>query len=145
MLVLATTVFGLSFVTYGADVLPFFAGAVSCSGSPRDFGCALVLRLGPASEWLVWPVPALLSPFPGFYPLVDVATVDAVDFEPAAPSYVFEGIARIVAGGTVSGIVAGGAAALAVVYIFWPAAISRASIIHAQRPASSPGTAPERC
>ena len=33
-------------------------------------GAALVLRLGPAAEWFVWPIPALLSPFAGvFYPL----------------------------------------------------------------------------
>ena len=33
------------------------------------FGSAVVLRLGPASEWFVWPIPALISPFAGvFYP-----------------------------------------------------------------------------
>ena len=31
---------------------------------------ALVLRLGPSAEWLIWPIPALISPFAGvFYPL----------------------------------------------------------------------------
>ena len=39
---------------------------------------AMVLRLGPASEWLVWPIPALLSPFVGvFYPLSTLPPLDA--------------------------------------------------------------------
>ena len=33
-------------------------------------GSAVVLRFGPASEWLIWPIPAVLSPFAGvFYPV----------------------------------------------------------------------------
>ena len=33
-------------------------------------GAAIVLRLGPASEWLIWPIPTLVSPFAGvFYPV----------------------------------------------------------------------------
>ena len=38
----------------------------------------MVLRLGPASEWLVWPIPALLSPFAGrVLPAQRAARLDA--------------------------------------------------------------------
>ena len=30
-------------------------------------GSAMVLRLGPASEWFLWPMPALIAPFAGVY------------------------------------------------------------------------------
>ena len=45
----------------------------------------MVLRLGPAAEWFVWPIPALLSPFAGvFYPLATLPRVDARRLAPAA-------------------------------------------------------------
>ena len=59
----------------------------------------IVLRLGPASEWLIWPIPTLVSPFAGvFYPIsVLPAWMQAVArFLP--PSYVFEGMRAVVAG-----------------------------------------------
>jgi ABC-2 type transport system permease protein len=67
------------------------------------FGVAVVLRLGPAAEWLIWPIPALLSPFVGvFYPLATLPRwmQDIAHILP--PSYVFEGMRAVVQGGTVS-------------------------------------------
>jgi len=60
---------------------------------------ALVLRLGPASEWLVWPLPALLSPFACvFYPLsVLPHWMRAVAYA-LPPSYVFEGMRTVLSG-----------------------------------------------
>ncbi len=60
---------------------------------------AMVLRLGPASEWLVWPIPALLSPFCGvFYPLAVLpAWMHAISYLLPA-SYVFEGMRSLVLG-----------------------------------------------
>ena len=52
---------------------------------------AMVLRLGPASEWLVWPIPALLSPFVGvFYPLSTLPAWMRAVGHLLPPSYVFE-------------------------------------------------------
>src|SRR3546814_4180345 len=60
---------------------------------------AMVLRLGPASEWLVWPIPALLAPFAGvFYPLSTLPTWMQWVGHLLPPSYVFEGMRAIVAG-----------------------------------------------
>jgi len=63
------------------------------------FASSMVLRLGPASEWMVWPLPALLSPFVGvFYPLATLpAWMHAVS-RVLPPSYVFEDMRAIVAG-----------------------------------------------
>ncbi len=105
MLVLATLVFGLSFASLGAMLLPFvlvlflFGVALGVAAS------AMVLRLGPASEWLVWPLPALLSPFVGvYYPLATLpAWMQAVG-RVLPPSYVFEGMRALVRGEPFSGL-----------------------------------------
>ena len=63
-------VFGLSFFVYGAVLVPFLLVLFLFGIALGILGSAIVLRLGPASEWFVWPIPALLSPFAGvFYPL----------------------------------------------------------------------------
>ena len=60
---------------------------------------AMVLRLGPASEWLVWPIPALLSPFVGvFYPLSTLPSWMRGVGHLLPPSYVFEDMRAVVAG-----------------------------------------------
>ena len=59
----------------------------------------MVLRLGPASEWLVWPIPAVLSPFVGvFYPLTTLPMWMQAVGKVLPPSYVFEGVRALVAG-----------------------------------------------
>ena len=61
---------------------------------------AMVLRLGPASEWLVWPIPALLSPFAGvFYPLSTLPAWMRGIGRLLPPSYVFEAMRSVVGGG----------------------------------------------
>ena len=65
MLVLATLVFGLSFFSLGLMLIPFVLVLFLFGVALGIFASAMVLRLGPASEWLVWPMPALLSPFVG--------------------------------------------------------------------------------
>jgi len=134
MLVLATTVFGLSFVTYGLLFFPFLLVLFLFGIALGVFGCALVLRLGPASEWLVWPVPALLSPFAGvFYPLSTLPLWMQWISRLLPPAYVFEGMRRIVAGKAVSGLSLAGAAALAVAYIFLACRYFASVYHHAQR------------
>jgi ABC-2 type transport system permease protein len=65
-------------------------------------GSSIVLRLGPAAEWFVWPIPALVSPFAGvFYPLSTLPGWMQAIAHLLPPSYVFESMRRILAGGTV--------------------------------------------
>ena len=79
---------------------------------------ALVLRLGPAAEWFIWPIPALISPFAGvFYPLTTLPAWMQTVSRILPPSYVFEGLRTAVTGGVVApeSLAVGGS--LAVIYI----------------------------
>jgi ABC-2 type transport system permease protein len=99
MLVLATTIFGLSFFAYGVAIVPFVLVLFLSGISLGILGAAIVLRLGPASEWLIWPIPSVISPFVGvFYPLSTLPRWMQVVAHFLAPSYVFEGMRAIVAG-----------------------------------------------
>jgi ABC-2 type transport system permease protein len=104
MLVLATMVFGLSFFSYGLALIPFLLILFLFGISLGIFGSAVVLRFGPASEWFVWPIPALVSPFAGvFYPLSTLPHWMRMIAALLPPSYVFEELRTIVAGGAASG------------------------------------------
>lgn len=99
MLVLATAVFGLSFLSLGGLLVPFLLVLFAFGIALGILASALVLRLGPASEWLVWPMPALLSPFVGvFYPLATLPPWMQNVGHLLPPSYVFEGMRAVLAG-----------------------------------------------
>jgi ABC-2 type transport system permease protein len=104
MLVLATLVFGLSFISLGLMLIPFVLVLFLFGVALGVVASALVLRLGPASEWLVWPMPALLSPFVGvYYPLATLpAWMRDVGYL-LPPSYVFEGMRALIDGKPFSG------------------------------------------
>lgn len=118
MLVLATGVFGLSFLVYGMMLAPFVLVLFLVGIALGIFAVAMVLRLGPASEWFIWPIPAVLSPFAGvFYPLATLPHWMRLISYLLPPSYVFESMRAILAGRTmaVSSLVWGGL--LAIVYV----------------------------
>jgi ABC-2 type transport system permease protein len=99
MLLLSTLVFGLSFAAFGALFIPFVLVLFLFGIALGILGSALVLRLGPASEWFVWPIPSLLSPFVGvFYPLSTLPEWMQWVSRALPPSYVFEGVRALVAG-----------------------------------------------
>ncbi len=103
MMALATLVFGLSFLVYGAALIPFLLVLFLTGISLGVFGAAIVLRFGPASEWLIWPIPSVLSPFVGvFYPMAALPGWMQAVGRLLAPSYVFEGMRAAVAGKGVS-------------------------------------------
>jgi ABC-2 type transport system permease protein len=100
MLVLATFVFGLSFFVYGAMLIPFLIILLFCGIALGIFCCAVVLRLGPASEWFVWPIPALITPFAGvFYPVATLPHWMGFISQLLPPSHVFEGMRTIISHG----------------------------------------------
>ncbi len=104
MLVLTTSFFGLSFFAYGVMLVPFLLVLFLFGIALGIFGSGVVLRMGPASEWFIWPIPALISPFAGvFYPLSILPRWMRLISLLLPPSYVFEGIRTIVSGGAVSG------------------------------------------
>jgi ABC-2 type transport system permease protein len=106
MLVLATAVFGLSFLSLGLMLIPFMLVLFSFGVALGIFASATVLRFGPASEWLVWPMPALLSPFAGvFYPLSTLPVWMRDVAYALPPSYVFEGMRALLNGESFSPLV----------------------------------------
>jgi ABC-2 type transport system permease protein len=118
MLALATTIFGLSLVAYGIAILACLLVLFLFGIGLGIFASAIVLRLGPASEWFVWPVPALISPFAAvFYPVSTLPAWMRPIARALPPSYVFENLRAIVAGRPPSFPTLLAAAILAVAYI----------------------------
>ena len=103
MLILATTIFGLCFFAIGLMIIPFLFTLFLFGIALGVVGCTIVLRLGPASEWFVWPIPALISPFAGvFYPISTLPPWMQRLSYILPPSYVFEGMRAILLGTAVS-------------------------------------------
>jgi len=104
MVFIAVTFFKLSLFVYGLSVIPFLLVLFLFGISLGIFGSALVLRFGPASEWFIWPIPALISPFAGvLYPISTLPHWMQLVSRLLPPSYVFEGLRSIILGGKVSG------------------------------------------
>jgi len=118
MLILASVLFGLSFFAYGLTLVPFLLVLFLFGIALGIFSSAVVLRLGPASEWFIWPIPALISPFAGvFYPLSTLPGWMRYVSYLLPPSYVFEGMRTIISGGAASGSELLWAGCLAAFYI----------------------------
>ena len=99
MVGLAAAAFGLSVAAYGAAAVPFLLVLFAFGVALGIVGVSLVLRLGPAAEWLIWPIPALLAPFAGvFYPVATLPAWMQAAARVLPPSYVFEGLRAVVAG-----------------------------------------------
>lgn len=118
MLLLATLLFGLSFFAYGAALAQFLLTLFLFGIALGVFASAMVLRLGPAAEWFIWPIPALLSPFAGvFYPISILPKWMQAISRLLPPSYVFDGVRAVVSGGAASGRMLAWAVSLAVLYL----------------------------
>ncbi len=118
MLAIATSVFGLSFAVYGAMLVPFILVLFLFGIALGILGVTVVLRLGPASEWLIWPIPVLLSPIACvFYPRATLPGWMQLLSQFFPPSHVFEGVRAIVKGGAPPLALLAWGAGLAVLYI----------------------------
>ncbi|HPM42626.1 MAG TPA: ABC transporter permease [Candidatus Omnitrophota bacterium] len=118
MLCIAAVFFHLSLLVYGIMTIPFLAVLFLFGIALGIFACAVVLRFGPASEWFIWPLPALISPFAGvLYPISTLPEWMRYISVIFPPSYVFEGLRAMVSGSAVqtAALVKGGL--LAVAYI----------------------------
>jgi ABC-2 type transport system permease protein len=101
MVVFARTAFGLSFLVYGTALAPFLVVLFLTGIAFGVAAAAIVLRLGPASEWLIWPIPMIVSPFAGvFYPVSVLPGWMRAIAALLPPSYVFEGMRAVVRGGS---------------------------------------------
>ena len=103
MIILAGAVFGLSFFAYGVVVIPFLCVLFLFGIALGVCATAIVLRFGPAAEWFIWPIPALISPFAGvFYPISTLPPWMQMVSRLLPPSYVFENLRAILRGGSLS-------------------------------------------
>lgn len=115
MLILATFFFGLSFLAYGLLLIPILGTLFLFGIALGVLASASVLRFGPAAEWFVWPLPAMLAPFAGvFYPISTLPRWMRLLARVLPPSYVFECLRAVAAHRAVSGmsLVEGGILAL---------------------------------
>jgi ABC-2 type transport system permease protein len=118
VMLLLAHLFGLSFTSYGIMLYPFLLTLFIFGLALGILGTALVLRWGPAAEWFIWPIPALISPFVGvLYPLsVLPAWMQAVGHALPA-SYVFESMRAIILQQSVAPLHLFWAITLAVLYL----------------------------
>lgn len=99
MVLLANAVFGLSMFSYGFALVPFVLTLFLFGIAMGIFATSIVLRLGPAAEWFIWPMPALVSPFASvFYPLSTLPEWMQWMARLLPPSYVFESLRATVNG-----------------------------------------------
>lgn len=132
MLALAILIFGLSFFIYGLMLIPFLLVLFLFGIALGICASAMVLRLGPAAEWFVWPIPALISPFAGvFYPLSTLPHWMQFISRMLPPAYVFEGMRSILSGGKASGTALLWGIFLAVLYILAAAGVFGHTYRHA--------------
>jgi ABC-2 type transport system permease protein len=118
MLLLASLGFGLSLLSYGALLLPFLLVLFLFGITLGIVAVATVLRLGPAAEWFIWPIPAMIAPFAGvFYPISTLPEPMRVISYMLPPAYVFEGMRAIVSGKSLPGTTLLLAVGLAGVYL----------------------------
>jgi len=134
MIVLATTVFGLPFFSYGIAVFPFILVLFLFGIALGVVASAIVLRLGPAAEWFIWPIPALISPFAGvYYPLETLPECMQMVSRLLPPSYVFEGLRTVVRGGSISMEALLAATVLSIGYLLVASAVFTRTYRHAVR------------
>lgn len=99
MIALAGIAFGYSISILGLLAFPFVLVLFIFGVSLGIIASGLVLRLGPAGEWLVWPIPAVLAPFAGvFYPVSTLPAWMQPVSRALPPAWVFEGVRAIAAG-----------------------------------------------
>lgn len=99
----AALLFGFSPLAYGMALIPFLMILFLFGIALGILGCAIVLARGPSSEWFIWPIPAVISPFVGvYYPISTLPdwmqTVSAI----LPPRYVFENLRAVLHGGQVN-------------------------------------------
>ena len=104
MISIAGAGFGYNFFKIGLMLLPFTMILFVFGMAMGIFVTAMIFRLGPAAEWLGWPIPFILSIFSGvFYPIATLPFVFRIIARIIPASYVFESIRLVLDTGVFSG------------------------------------------
>ncbi len=118
MVLVAVAAFGLTFAGPGVLLAAFLLVLYLFGVALGITGTAVVLRLGPAAEWFIWPIPAVLAPFACvFYPLATLPAWMQVVARTLPASYVFEGMRAVLAGRPAPLGMLGVGALLAMLYV----------------------------
>ncbi len=134
MLLMAGLIFGLWIFSYGLVVLILLLGLFLFGIAFGIFAIGIVLRFGPAAEWFIWPMPAVLAPVAAvFYPV----SVLPIWLQPIArilpASYIFEALRAVVAGQAIPMYSLWIGCILSVVYVFLASWFFRRMYLHAVR------------
>jgi len=98
MLLIAGLAFGYNIFKIGFFLLPFLLILFIFGMAMGIFVSALIFRLGPAAEWIGWPIPMVLSVFSGvFYPISTLPKFLQIFSRVIPASYVFESMRAILA------------------------------------------------
>jgi len=88
--------FGYNILKIGLMILPFMIILLIFAIAMGIFVSAMVFRLGPAAEWLGWPIPFVISIFAGvYYPISTLPESLRYIAGLMPPSYVFESMRNI--------------------------------------------------
>jgi ABC-2 type transport system permease protein len=122
MIILVSVFFGFSIFSFGLPLIAFMLVLFLFGVALGILAVGMVLRLGPAAEWFVWPIPAMLSPFVGvFYPISTLPYWMQVVGKGLPPTYVFEGMRALILHGATSlpDLFVGGALSLAYIILMY--------------------------
>lgn len=96
---IAGLAFGYNVFAVGMYILPFLAILLIFGIAMGLFVTGLIFRLGPAAEWLGWPIPFIMSIFVGvFYPSSTLPSVMQIFSKLLPPTYVFDSMRSVLAG-----------------------------------------------
>lgn len=100
MFLIAFFAFGYSIFQIGIMILPFLLILFIFGMAMGIFVVGIVFRLGPAAEWISWPIPLVLSIFSGvFYPISVLPTSLRLIAKILPSSYVFESVRGVISQG----------------------------------------------
>ncbi|MEI7497783.1 MAG: ABC transporter permease [Candidatus Falkowbacteria bacterium] len=92
--------FGFNILLLGFWLLPFLIILFIFGIALGIFTGGLIMRLGPAAEWIAWPISAIISPLVGiFYPISVLPSKVQYISHALPPTYVFEGMRQLVLAG----------------------------------------------
>ncbi len=93
MSIIAGIGFGYTIFIIGLSIIPFVAILFIFGMAMGLFICGAIFRLGPAAEWLAWPLPMVLSLISGvYYPIDTLPNSLVIVARLFPPAYVFESL-----------------------------------------------------
>ncbi len=103
MILIAGLAFGYNFFKIGLMLFPFILILFIFGIAMGILISAVIFRLGPSAEWIIWPIPVVLSIFSGvFYPIATLPAGLRIISKFIPASYVFESLRSIISRGNFS-------------------------------------------